>query len=76
MTVNIQQSEGRVDLTSRHKDTMNHTSLDQLTTGWNLSRGGDISPHPNMDAWMERGIPDYDYLIGDTKRAEGHDRQL
>ena len=25
---------------------------------------------------MGRGIPEYDYLIGGTTRAEGHDRQL
>ena len=55
---------------------MNHTSPDQLTTHWNLSRGGDISPHPNMDAWTGRGIPEHNYLIGGTTRVEGNERRL
>ena len=76
MTVKIQQSEGRVDLTSRHSDTMNHASLDQLTPGWNLSRGGDSLPQPNMDAWMGIGTPGHDYLIGVSTRTDGHDGQL
>ena len=76
MTVKIQQSEGRVDLTSRHSDTMNHASLDQLTPGWNLSRGGDSSPHPNIDALMGIGTSGHDYLIGDSTRTDGYDGQL
>ena len=76
MTVRIQQSEGRVDLTSRHSDTMNHASLDQLTPGWNLSRSGDSTPQPNMDAWMGIGTPGHDYLIGVSTRTDGHDGQL